>query len=243
MNKDLESTGPHFFYDKSADLYFVKDDLDREAVFVSDRKRLSLYRAGIESRLNRLLRDYCLPRELFRSSDLVIDIGANVGELGIIVNRCGGKYIAYEPDPNAYKALIRNAEGALFQVALSDKCETKNFYLDTANADSSLFRPTHFQQVISVDTIRLDVHLHNNSMGVDKIRLLKVEAEGMEAEVLSGASKSLLKTDYLAVDAGPERGGRSTLPEVLKVLREFDFELIDCFLTRGTFLFASKSLA
>lgn len=238
----MEISKTTFLHDETLDLYFVRDQMSGQTVFVSDQKRLNLYHAGIESRLNRLLRDYCLSRELLQNGDLVVDIGANIGELGIIVNQCGGEYLAYEPDPKAYFALTKNVKGSLFQVALSDKCQRQTFYLDTANADSSLFRPMNFDQVITIDTVSLDESLEKNNFSTKKIKLLKVEAEGMEPEVLLGSLSSLTKTTYLAVDAGPERGGRSTLPEVLKVLRDFDFELIDCFLRRGTFLFLNKSL-
>jgi len=75
---------------------------------------------------------------------------------------------------------------------------------------------------------------------MDAIRLLKVEAEGMEPEVLAGAHQTLQRVDYVAVDAGPERGGENTVPAVLNALTSAGFEVLDCYLVRGTFLLRRK---
>ena len=39
-----------------------------------------------------------------------------------------------------------------------------------------------------------------------KIKLLKVEAEGAEPEVLLGTAKILKRIEFISVDCGPERG-------------------------------------
>ena len=42
-----------------------------------------------------------------------------------------------------------------------------------------------------------------------KIKLLKLEAEGYEPEILLGANKILDKIEYIAIDGGYERGKNS----------------------------------
>ena len=64
----------------------------------------------------------------------------------------------------------------------------------------------------------------------------------MEVEVLAGAQNTLSKVEYVAVDAGPERGGENTVPGVLNILMASGFEVLDCFLLRGTFLLKNKRL-
>ena len=237
----LQKGRPHtkFQYDVTKQLWFAEDQSSRMKMFVSHEKRLDLYRAGIEHRLSWLLRDYRIPPDLINEGDLVIDVGANIGELGVHVNRRGGEYWAYEPDPAAFSALLENVHGSLFQVALSDKQETGVFYLDPANGDSSLFKPAKCDETITLQTVTLDSHLASMSCN-RRIRLLKVEAEGMEPEVLRGARKTLRNVDFLAIDSGPERGGNSTLPSVMQVLEKHTFELIDCYLLRGTFMFRNR---
>ena len=71
-------------------------------------------------------------------------------------------------------------------------------YLNTDGADSSLI---YFgtDNSINVETKMLD------SFNYDKIKLLKIEAEGAELEVLKGSIKTIKKTEYITVDYGPER--------------------------------------
>jgi len=236
----LPSNKVIFGFDHKSGLHFAQDPDSAHRVFVSDKKRLELYKNGISHRLSWILRDYRLPENFIHPGDTVIDIGANIGEIGIWVTQNGGKYIAFEPDPIAYSALQLNLPSQdVFDIALSDSDGTAEFYLSTAEADSSLFAPSESTDVITVKTARLDNFLANEGI-LGNIYLLKVEAEGMEPEVLAGALKTLDRVEYVAVDAGPERGGENTVPDVFSILIGANFEIIDCFLLRGTFLFRKK---
>jgi len=229
-----------FGFDKVSGLYFAKDRISGKRVFVSNRKRLDLYTNGIEHRQNWILQDYRIPLDLIAKDDVVVDVGANIGELGIWVGSCGGKYIGFEPDPTAFSAMRLNVPfGQHHDVALSDVNGSATFFLNTAEADSSLYQPDSSDKSIKVKVATLD-SLFGEIGAPSKIRLLKVEAEGMEPEALLGASKTLGVVEYIAVDAGPERGGENTVPSVLKILSEAGFEVIDCFLLRGTFLLKKK---
>ena len=196
---------------------------------------MHLYKLGIEHRQKWLLRDYSLPESLIRDGDCVVDIGANVGELGIWVEALGAKYIAFEPDPKAYLALQKNVKGMVFDIALSDENGTAEFYLNTAEADSSLFKPETVTDKINVKKFRLDDFFAETGKP-KRIRLLKIESEGTEPEVLKGAVETIKLAEYVAVDAGPERGGKHVIPVVLNFLYRSGFEVIDCFMPRGTFL-------
>lgn len=227
-------------FDDQVGLHFVQDVGGDERVYVSDRRRLKLYERGLAHRRNWLLSDYRLPEDLVRSGDIVIDVGANIGELGGWVESKGARYIAFEPDPNAHKALKMNVRSDdLFQTALSEKTGTAEFYLNTAEADSSLFQPNTSSEVIKVEVATLDGFFQDYGIP-DTIRLMKIEAEGMEPEILRGGAKILQNVEFLAVDAGPERGGENTVPGVFKAIQGMGFEVIDCYLQRGTFLFAKQ---
>jgi FkbM family methyltransferase len=233
---------PRFAYDPACDLYFVEQGSPHRRIYVSHKQRLALYKKGITHRQNWILGDYRLPHDLVREGDVVVDVGANIGELGLWVADRGGRYVAFEPDPKAFRALRKNVSGDLYDVALSDDNGSTHFYLNTAEADSSLFQPAASDDVVVVRKARLDDFLEEIGR-FDRIRLLKVEAEGMEPEVLAGAAETLDVVEYVAVDAGPERGGEDTVPPVMNILTRAGFEVRDCFLTRGTFLLRNTALS
>jgi len=90
------------------------------------------------------------------------------------------------------------------------------------NADSSFFKPMNYNEKITISAKRLDSFFDND------IRLLKIEAEGAELEVLIGCKKLLTKVDYISADLGFERGvlQESTLVPVTNFLLKHNFELL-----------------
>ena len=229
-----------FGYDTDLQLHYAETAGGGNRIFVSDKKRLELYKGGLEARQLWILKDYRIPPDLVSSGDIVLDVGANIGELGIWAKARGADYIAFEPDPTAFRALQNNVvSDKLYDSALSDTNGISEFHLSTADADSSLFKPNKSDESIMVRTMTLDKFC--DKLGAPRsIRLLKVEAEGCEPEVLMGAHETLKIVEYIAVDAGPERGGENTVPDVFNLLTAAGFELINCFLLRGTFLFRNK---
>lgn len=59
-------------------------------------------------------------------------------------------------------------------------------------------------------------------LGVEKIDFLKIDAEGAEPEVLEGTP--LCRVKKVAVDCSPERFGKTTVFEVLKILLSAGFK-------------------
>ena len=76
------------------------------------------------------------------------------------------------------------------------------------------------------------------------IKLLKIDAEGAEPEILMGASKLLNKIKYITVDVGPERGllQESTDKETTEFLLNNDFTLLYENRERQTILFENKNI-
>ncbi len=226
-------------FDEQSELYYAQDKAGGKKIYVSDKARLALYRRGTIRRRRQLLRDYGLSGNLVSAGDVVVDVGANIGEIGIWCEARRGIYYGFEPDPLAFSALRKNVAGNCHDVALSDTEGTADFFLKTDTADSSLFKPEKYDGIISVRKATLDAFF-KESVAPEAIKLFKIEAEGMEPEVLRGAENTLNSVEYVAVDAGPERGKQNTVPEVLNFLAGKDFKILSCFLKRGTFLLRSK---
>ena len=96
---------------------------------------------------------------------------------------------------------------------------------------------------MKVKTILLDDFVSQNHIA--SIKLLKLEAEGAEPEILMGAKQSLSRIQYIAADLGFERGVRqtSTLPEVANFLISNNFEIVDIAQGRIACLFKNKLYA
>jgi FkbM family methyltransferase len=170
---------------------------------------------------------YGLKNLNFSHGDIIIDCGANMGDLQLFfyLIQVDIQYIAFEPSELDYLCLSKNRlfPGKIYQVALFDSNSEVDFFLDSAGANSSVIRPRYFTNVIRVRGVRLD-----SIVGADAVALLKIEGEGAEPEILRGASQILGQVKYICVDAGPERGvlEESTLQEVKSICQENQFEMI-----------------
>ena len=74
------------------------------------------------------------------------------------------------------------------------------------------------------------------------IKILKIEAEGGEPEILEGALKTLPKVEYITADLGYERGYKNeqTFTAFTNILMPKGFEMIDVFQDRLTVIFKNK---
>jgi len=111
--------------------------------------------------------------------------------------------------------LLQNVKGKnCFQIALGEIESEVEFFYSPANADSSLIEPREFIAKYPVKVARID------TLFEDFIKLLKIDAEGAEIEVLRGAQNILHKIKYISVDLGFERGRteESTFIEVMNFL-------------------------
>ena len=83
------------------------------------------------------------------------------------------------------------------------------------------------------------------SFNTTKIKLLKLEAEGAEPEVLMGSENILRNIEYISADLGPERGSKNeeTYPAVTDLLYKNNFSLIKINPERPTLLFRNNALA
>ena len=193
--------------------------------------------------LEKLYDTYCINNIEINDNDIVIDCGANVGELyyAFLLKNKNIKYYAFEPEVNTYKCLQVNLSSFknvyAQNIALSNESKKTSFFIDEEGANSSLsdFGSSRKQEIESKSLD--DFELKN-------IKLLKVEAEGHELEVLQGAIKTMSKTNYISVDYGPEKGidQLSTLPEVIDFMYKNNFSIIGNSKYRQIGIFKNNSL-
>jgi len=221
MNKIFINTGKIYY---SSDVGYSYKSKDFE-IYYPNKLRLNRSIHGIEQLASRFEQKYFLTTLEFKNNDLVIDCGANIGELHYsLPTEVNIIYKAFEPDEKNFKCLDKNLSKKqnveLFKIGLSNKIENRDFYLSQDGSDSSLsYFGSDNKSVI--ETIKID------ALNYKKIKLLKVEAEGYELEVLLGSAKSLKNIEFIAVDVSAERGLNqlNTLPEITNFLFLNNFEI------------------
>lgn len=150
-------------------------------------------------------------RQLLRPGDVAIDVGANIGALTVPMARLvqpGGAVVAFEPQRaifdvlcnnlrlntltniNAFRRAVGSTTGVIRVPAL-DYARPDNFggvSLGAANGEEV--------QLVTID-----------SLGVPRLRLLKVDVEGMEHDVVTGARATIerLKPALYVENDRPER--------------------------------------
>lgn len=146
--------------------------------------------------------------ELLQPGDFAIDIGAHAGQYALIMAaRCGagGRVISFEPDAHARRHFAANvalnpgiARPALEPLALSDASGSATLFSRGGDSNSSLSLsglPTmaiEDLEQMDVTLCALDDYLREH--GLPAPRLVKIDTEGAEIRILSGA-RALLASD------------------------------------------------
>lgn len=221
----------NFFYREKSKIYFesnlYKKEIENLGNISYPNKRILRIVNNYKLQFSKLLDSYCLNSIEINNGDIIIDCGANIGELNLALqsNNVITQYIAFEPDPETFECLKLNNpnnKDNLYMFALSNMIGNQNLHVDSLGGNSSL---VNFGEgnTIEVSSITLD------SLNITKnIKLFKLEAEGFEPEVLDGSINTLKYINFVSVDFGHERGPeeKSTVVEVNKILLKNDFELI-----------------
>ena len=198
------------------------------------------YFKGIHHRGEEIGEKYLLKYIDFVDGDVVLDCGANLGDLLLwFQNRSLNiLYTGFEPSPEEFKCLKDNiGEQQAKQLALWNESKILDFYINSQTADSSLIEPVSYKDILKVQALTLNSFLDTN------IKLLKLEAEGGELEVLEGAGDKINRIEYIAADVGPERGvnQESTLNPVSDFLESKNFTLIHSNPKKFTVLFKNNA--
>jgi FkbM family methyltransferase len=151
-------------------------------------------------------------------------------------------YIGIEPSPPDFETLKLNTDNKcrIINKGLGNTNGTLPFYISLSEADSSFIKPNHFTKIINIPVIRLDKLIEE--LNLNRIKLLKVEAEGYEPEVLEGLADKIEMCEYIAIDGGYERGVKNeqTFTAVTNYLLDNNFKMIDIYLPWCRALFINR---
>ncbi|MBM3137676.1 MAG: FkbM family methyltransferase [Chloroflexi bacterium] len=226
----------------NGDLQEVRDGSNQ--IFICRRGRHNRYKHGISKGVNFLASQYHLDKIQISQGGLLIDCGANVGELGMWAREHGLGYIAFEPEELEARCVdLNNFDGQALtnRKALWNEDKKLTFFSKPNTADGSLFDMGESSSSFQVEAVRLDnaISLTNQPGPI----IFKIEAEGAEPEVLEGASGLLSEIDYVAVDCGYERGKEKshTFIEINSILSRNGFQLIEAEFRRVTMLYVNTN--
>jgi len=135
---------------------------------------------------------------IIRPGGTAVDVGANQGFFAFAFSRIADRVEAFEPNPDcasfAQRMLGRRAR--VHAVALSNKSARREFVVPVSDEGLVLHLGGALAKDGGVDarTIRFEVEVRTlDSYGFTDVRVIKVDVEGSEMEVLEGAREAILR--------------------------------------------------
>lgn len=178
-----------------------------------------------------------------KQGEIVIDVGANVGDFVecCLAYQPWAFIHAFEPLPNAFKELQKkfSSYARVFTVNQAIGSKAGNLPIQVSRfseASSFLNQATVLKdglygidfsvtQELNVAVIRLDDYI--GQMNVGRIRLLKIDTQGFELEVLKGAREYLPSIEYIYLEGAfkPLYENQPLVNDLQKFLRTENFSL------------------
>ncbi|MRS05669.1 FkbM family methyltransferase [bacterium] len=153
--------------------------------------------------------EYLILKKFLKPGDWSIDVGANVGHYSALISNLvgpNGRVIAFEPVPDTFALLSANTSRlpfknvTLINSAVSD-C-TSCMGMEIPNFESGL--KNYYRAHLTADGGALSVlSLSVDSLCISNpIRLIKIDAEGHEYQVLFGAQRTIKNSHPLIIVEG-----------------------------------------
>lgn len=147
--------------------------------------------------------------ENFRNGNVFVDVGANIGGYTIRLGKRGTTY-AFEPNPRNYQVLVANVNlngvrsAHIFSTLVGNQSRRANLYLSKFHGRHSMLGRGEYTDV---KTVTLDSALGT----LNRIHILKIDVEGAEPTVLSGAEETLKRTVCVVVETSGSQEKHTTM--------------------------------
>jgi FkbM family methyltransferase len=137
---------------------------------------------------------------VLQRGELFIDVGANVGSYTILASKvCGARTIAFEPDPDAARALRRNIAAnhigdfaTICELALGSSTGEARFTTGFGTMNHIARSDDQTTRVVPITSL-------DDFPAAAAPTLVKLDAEGAEEAILAGASRVLAAESLIAV--------------------------------------------
>lgn len=199
--------------------------------------RRALRRAGYEIRpIDAAFHE--LQRDLLRDCDLLVDVGANVGQYMTLIRSLGyrGRAVSFEPERAAFAVLAQAAQGDpdwdVRRLALAEHGGDGTLHVSGNSVSSSLLpmRDAHVRAApASAPVGPQDVMLSTVDSELADVRghrvWLKLDVQGMELPVLRGSRETLARTRVVQAELSlrPLYDGQTNHLELMGFLAQAGF--------------------
>ncbi len=170
-----------------------------------------------------LERKYTLPGFIeVEKNDIVIDCGAYVGGFSLHAAKIAKHIYIFEPDINNYKCIQKNFHNipniTIENKGLYDQSRKITFNISPNSVEHSILTPDDGEIVNkqTIDVVSINDYCNQNN--INKIDFCKVEAEGVELEIIEGMGD--IEINKIAIDCSPERDNKSPIKEITAILHK-----------------------
>lgn len=186
---------------KLTPLYYLGQGNKKEIIYLPDGKISILLRVGTL--------DKFVAWEVWKykeygdfvpnNGDVVIDIGGHIGTFTLFISSKlkAGRVITFEPVPKNFKMIKRNLSlnninnVVVNQQAVGSKTGESILHLDEENNGANSFYESDSDKIIKVSTTTLEEIF--NRFKLKEVKLLKIDAEGAEYDILLNCKDNLLR--------------------------------------------------
>ena len=217
------------------DGYLIDDNIDKFKIY--HLNKLPRYFRGFKFSQKGTIETYGFNRHFFLPKGAnVLNVGANIGEVALGFLENNFNVVAVEADKIQYNILKENKKFFLdnnntssffdiFNIALSNETGIKEFYSRPIDNDSTLVKPNKIDERKYKKKI-INTHTIDDLLYKYNIDLIIGDVEGHEPEILMGATNTLKKCKYVALDCVERESNIDTINKTIDVLKSNNFKII-----------------
>lgn len=196
-------------------------------IYVPSARAAARFRAGIEPQLDAVASKYLGGTSYIpRPGDVIVDVGAGIGEFTLWCANAGASVVSFEPDPQAFACLERNVRDLPEVRVLSNALwkERANLRLHgTRDTDESSLIEDGKGNLRTADVEAWPLDQMPAAINLPVIDFMKIDGEGVEPEILAGGMRTLRRTRVVAVDVGAGAKRPNLASRVSEVLESLNF--------------------
>jgi FkbM family methyltransferase len=170
-----------------------------------------------------------LYRKLIKPGDTVVEVGANIGALTLaLADIVGseGKVIAFEPQPENFALLVQNTKDNAFEGIVTAYSIGAGCAVSTARIPALTEVANHNYGGVEIGTGMLGVSVQPLDSRLTEVSpdFIKIDVEGMEADVLRGAIETIKKHRPLLYI---ENDRKDKSDELMRLIASLDYRMFE----------------